>query len=247
MLSTLVGEQVRELIGALADAYVQAFTHFRVPAEPWAEQALKLSAEEIAAGAIAGLISEIELHATRTSQPELGQSEGHVRREITHAMENTQKTLEELFEANVWRWRGKSATNHQPQESESKSPGSFDDATVAKTRLSAANGSPEGSHVMDSQKKAIQHGQPRAADVPSLESGPQSNPDKGNLQILRGTDGKLKEVVTLTIASRFGGVSMRAIQKAAGKSALECRGNRTNRRVVVSSLLKYFPPEHSAN
>ena len=68
------------------------------------------------------------------------------------------------------------------------------------------------------------------------------NPDKGNLDILR-IDGKLKRLVTLPVAARFGGVSRRAIEKAAAKGSLEAVGKRRNRRIFVESLLTYFPPE----
>ena len=66
---------------------------------------------------------------------------------------------------------------------------------------------------------------------------------KGNTEILQGPDGELKKAVTLDLAARFGGVSKRAISKAVKKGTLESHGERMNRRVVVSSLLKYFPPE----
>ncbi len=69
--------------------------------------------------------------------------------------------------------------------------------------------------------------------------------EKGNMAILRA-DGKLKHSVTLEVASRFGGVGKRAIEKAAAKGALKADGNRTNRRITVESLLKYFPPENNA-
>jgi hypothetical protein len=66
---------------------------------------------------------------------------------------------------------------------------------------------------------------------------------KGNTEILQGPDGELKKAVTLDLAARFGGVTKRAIGKAVKKGTLESQGERMNRRVVVSSLLKYFPPE----
>lgn len=68
--------------------------------------------------------------------------------------------------------------------------------------------------------------------------------DTGNLAILRGIDGKLKDAVTLDTARRFGGVSRRAIEKTARKGSLHVDGERLNRRVSVQSLLKYFPPEN---
>jgi hypothetical protein len=87
------------------------------------------------------------------------------------------------------------------------------------------------------------------AAVKSTPTGPQtetrdnSTPEKGNLHLLLSTDGALKKSVTLAMAGRFGGVSRRAIQKAAKKGSLEAAGEGPNRRIVVQSLLKYFPPE----
>ena len=68
--------------------------------------------------------------------------------------------------------------------------------------------------------------------------------DKGNLAILRGLDGELKRAVSLDVARRFGGVSRRAIEDAASKGALMTEGKRTQRKVLVRSLLDYFPPEN---
>ena len=61
--------------------------------------------------------------------------------------------------------------------------------------------------------------------------------------MLCGVGGELKRVVTLEIAARYGGVSVRAIQDAAKKGRLKTEGERMNRRVHVDSLLQYFPPE----
>ena len=69
---------------------------------------------------------------------------------------------------------------------------------------------------------------------------------KGNLGLLR-EDGKLKRAVTLDTAARFGGVGRRAIEKALRKGPLEAEGEGQNRRVIVESLLQYFPPENTAN
>jgi hypothetical protein len=71
--------------------------------------------------------------------------------------------------------------------------------------------------------------------------------DKGDLEILRGTNGNFKSAVTLDVAARFGGVSRRAIEKALAKGSLGAVGTRQNRRVTVESLLKYFPPENNTN
>jgi hypothetical protein len=67
--------------------------------------------------------------------------------------------------------------------------------------------------------------------------------DKGNVTKLRGTDGELKKAVTVDVACRFGGVGRRAIEKAVKKGSLESEGEYRNRRILVQSLLKYFPPE----
>lgn len=82
--------------------------------------------------------------------------------------------------------------------------------------------------------------QPVEGEVPS---GGTTGMDKGNLDILRGVDGNLKRVVNLEIAGRFGGVSRRAIEDAAKKGRLKTEGKRTHRRVLVTSLLEYFPPD----
>jgi hypothetical protein len=70
---------------------------------------------------------------------------------------------------------------------------------------------------------------------------------KGNWTLLQAANGKLKRSVTFDVASQFGGVSKRAIEKAAKKGSLEAEGERPNRRILVESLLKYFPPETNAN
>src|SRR6185503_18651215 len=68
-------------------------------------------------------------------------------------------------------------------------------------------------------------------------------PDKGNLDLLRGTDGQLKRAVTLEIARRYADVSRRAIDDAAKKGTLKTEGKHQRRRVLVESLLKYSPSE----
>jgi hypothetical protein len=71
--------------------------------------------------------------------------------------------------------------------------------------------------------------------------------DKSNWALLQEADGKLKRFVSFDAASRFGGVTKRAIEKAARKGSLEKEGKRLNRRILVESLLKYFPPETNEN
>jgi hypothetical protein len=66
--------------------------------------------------------------------------------------------------------------------------------------------------------------------------------DKGNLELLKA-GAEFKKAVTTDVAARFGGVTQRAIRKALQKGALESEGKGPNRRILVPSLLKYFPPE----
>jgi hypothetical protein len=86
----------------------------------------------------------------------------------------------------------------------------------------------------------------RDAEIEQDVSRSAASNEKGNMAILRGTDGRMKTAVTLDVARRFGGVSKRAIERAAEKGALRSEGKRTNRRITVESLLKYFPPEYNA-
>jgi hypothetical protein len=64
-----------------------------------------------------------------------------------------------------------------------------------------------------------------------------------DLKLLHDPDGKLKELVTMRTAAKFGGVGLRAIQKALSKKTLRATGRGQNRRVDVDSLLHYFPAE----
>jgi hypothetical protein len=66
---------------------------------------------------------------------------------------------------------------------------------------------------------------------------------KGDMTILRDTNGERKRAVTLDAAKRFGGVTRRTIEAAAQKGTLQTEGKGQQRRVLVESLLKYFPPE----
>jgi hypothetical protein len=79
--------------------------------------------------------------------------------------------------------------------------------------------------------------------VPATQSHAPGKPNKGDLKILRHSNGDLKSTVTLVAAAHFGGVGRRAIQKALAKGSLGAIGARQNRRVTVESLLKYFPSE----
>lgn len=82
-----------------------------------------------------------------------------------------------------------------------------------------------------------------AVEQPLDDESNVSLAEKGNLALLHAIDGELKRNVSLDVARRFGGVSLRAIQEAAKKHKLLTEGTRPNRRVLVESLLKYFPPE----
>jgi hypothetical protein len=86
-----------------------------------------------------------------------------------------------------------------------------------------------------------------SADTPPRRVDGPAAVYKRNVQILRGLDGTPKKAVTVDVACRFGGVSRRAIEKAVKKGALQAEGDPQNRRVLVDSLLKYFPPEDNAN
>lgn len=72
-------------------------------------------------------------------------------------------------------------------------------------------------------------------------------PDKHNINIISDMDGKLKRAATLDVASRFGGVSRRAIERAVKKGPLEAEGERQNRLILGRSLESTYsraiPPE----
>ena len=94
--------------------------------------------------------------------------------------------------------------------------------------------------VLSPTRGSITPGQIKATSVPDSAV---DNPDKGNLALLRGTDGGLKGAVNLAVAARFGGVSRHAIELAAKRGELATQGKRQRRRVLVPSLLDYFPSE----
>jgi hypothetical protein len=129
------------------------------------------------------------------------------------------------------------------------SSGQYSQANPAEGSYAEAHHAPTADSVRKaggSQPRAKGQLQDRRAAAGSLELSA-GDPDKGNGQILRGTDGKLKTAVTLDVARRFGGVSKRAIEKAVKKGSLQAEGKHQNRRISVSSLFKYFPPENNAN
>jgi len=63
-------ERVRELILALADAYVDAFTICGAPSDAQAETTLQKSADEFAAGALEAVLGQAKLDSARTRSPE---------------------------------------------------------------------------------------------------------------------------------------------------------------------------------
>jgi hypothetical protein len=69
-----------------------------------------------------------------------------------------------------------------------------------------------------------------------------AKPDKGNVRLLQA-GGEYKRAVSLDVACRYGGVTRRAIEDAAKRGSLQTKGKRTHRKVLVVSLLEYFPPE----
>jgi hypothetical protein len=97
------------------------------------------------------------------------------------------------------------------------------------------------------QSMAARASRPAAGLKPNRRSQTKTREGKGDLALLTGPEGKLKRAVNLDTACRFGGVGSRAIEKAIKKGSLQAEGDRQNRRVLVSSLLQYFPPEDNAN
>lgn len=96
---------------------------------------------------------------------------------------------------------------------------------------------PQGPRESRKAKKPVRRSAQSLAPLAGM-----GKPDKRNLDILC-TDGKLKRAVTLDVARRFGGVSRRAIDEAAHKGLIKTEGRRQQRRVLVESLVKYFPSE----
>lgn len=75
----------------------------------------------------------------------------------------------------------------------------------------------------------------------SARQSPAAEEPERRTTLLIAPDGQPKRIVTLNTAAKYGGVGVRAIQKAIQDRKLECEGKGRNRRVVVSSLLKYYP------
>jgi hypothetical protein len=134
-----------------------------------------------------------------------------------HRIDYISKSAEELVRRNTWR-------PLSPSELLALVLDARDEQTKAPSVLNEGN---------DGAKTSVQVAGIREAD-------------KRNLNILRA-GGKLNRVVTLDVARRYGGVSKRAIEKAATKGAIETEGKGPNRRILVVSLLKYFPPENNTN
>jgi len=89
-LVKLKADNVREAILALADAYVEAFTLYKVPSDKQAEKAVETSAQQIAAGSISTVRGQLELRSTRLRKRQEGLgSPWH--REIEKSMESALK------------------------------------------------------------------------------------------------------------------------------------------------------------
>jgi hypothetical protein len=140
--------------------------------------------------------------------------------------ENLKKRLNAHLEGRIPHWEGKAAVRRSPDEKVAPSAAVNQHALVNRT---------EGTAESDS---FVQEGSTERRRPTS---------DKGNLNLLHGVDGKPKKAVTLDVASRFGGVTRRAIEKAIEKGSLAAVGTGPNRRIPVESILKYFPPENYAN
>jgi hypothetical protein len=115
--------------------------------------------------------------------------------------------------------------------------------TPASAQVFGSDRAPKADEVSPARPATAANADPPARGEPSSVHAP----DKGNVGLLQGTDGKLKRAVTLDVASRFGGVSRRAIEKAAKKGSLKSAGEGPNRRIIVKSLMEYFPSEDTAN
>jgi len=83
----------------------------------------------------------------------------------------------------------------------------------------------------------------RLMQPPKVHPASADPSERGSLDLLQAPGGELKRAVTLDVARRFGGVSRRAIEEAASKGSLKAEGKGPHRRVLVASLLEYFPSE----
>jgi hypothetical protein len=79
-------ESVHSMVTALADAYVEAFTLYRAPADSQAEKSLETSAKQMAAGSASAVRGQLMLREKRTSEPLDASGMGHIQREIETAM-----------------------------------------------------------------------------------------------------------------------------------------------------------------
>jgi len=201
-------ERVREMILAWVDARVEAFTSYGVPSETRVETDLKAFAQQITAGSIAAIRGQLKLRSVRLRIAEEGGGvPWHL--EIEKAMGDA---LDEGL-LRLEKQRIKFRDAGKPLK-----PGFTAVARVrAETAASPqAFGTPKADEVA-----AVQPATAANPDFPGRgQRGSVHKPDKGNVGLLRGTDGKLKRAVTLDVARRFGGVSRRAIEKAAKKDLL---------------------------
>jgi hypothetical protein len=229
-------ERVREMILAWVDAYVEAFTSFGAPSDTRAETDLKAFAQQTAAASIAAIRGQLQLRSIRLRIAEEGSGVPwhlEIERAMGAAVDGGLLRLE--------RQRIKFRDTDKPLQPRFTTVARTVGETAASTQ--AFGGMPRADEVAPAQPATAANADPPERGKP----GSVHKPDKGNVGLLRGTDGKLKRAVTLDSARRFGGVSRRAIEKAAKKGSLESAGEGPNRRIVVKSLLKYFPPENTAN
>jgi hypothetical protein len=67
--------------------------------------------------------------------------------------------------------------------------------------------------------------------------------DKGKVELLFDRDGRRKRAVSVQVAMRYGGVSLRQLYDIFKKGRIATEGKAQQRKVLVKSLLAYFPPE----
>lgn len=219
-VTTWGAERARKMILARADAYVDAFTLYGVPSDARAETSLREAAEQEVAGTVSAIRGGLELRARRLRVVEEGRGmPWHL--EIERAMKAATKE-------GVLKLRQQRIESTQVRLT---TPAGNDNLGTKAGPHAAGQGRREG--VQNSMKMP--------------EKASPANLDKRNLALLRGTDGQWKRAVTLDAAARYGGVGRRAIEKAARKGSLESEGDGPNRRILVESLLRYYPPESIAN
>ena len=71
-------------------------------------------------------------------------------------------------------------------------------------------------------------------------------PEKGDIRLLRKTDGTLYPSIDFPTVEKYAGISARRRQQLMTDESLKVIGQRLNRRITVESLLAYCPPEEDA-